>query len=1223
MPEERIDEVIAEYLEAEEAGQPPDRAALLARYPELADELRTFFADHDRMRTMAEPLQAPAAAEAPTLGLDTPMSPGTTVRYFGDYEILEEIARGGMGVVYKARQISLNRIVALKMILAGELASPADVQRFHTEAEAAANLDHPNIVPIYEVGEHEGQHYFSMKFIEGSSLAQWISDFRFKIADWPKAQQMECARLIATVARAVHHAHQHGILHRDLKPANILLQPPESSAKSAILNLQSAIPHVTDFGLAKRVEGDSKLTQSGAIIGTPSYMAPEQARGDKGLSTAADVYSLGAILYELLTGRPPFRADTPLDTVLQVLEKEPASPRSLNPAADRDVETVCLMCLRKEPGKRYGSADALADDLDRWLRGEPITARTVGQLERSWRWARRNPYLAAAGSLAAGALVAVAVVSTLFAQHYFQAASDLREEHNATLAALNDVRLQRDLAQSRLAENYLNQGLAACTLENDPAKGMVQLARGLQMVPDNDMRLQRLLRTHLAAWRPELHSLRAVLSHQGRAVAFSPDGKTVLTGSGDKTARLWEAATGKAVGPPLQHQDIVCAVAFSPDGETVLTGSWDKTARLWKAATGKVIGPPLQHQGQVRAVAFSPDGQTVLTGSGDKTARLWEAATGKAVGPPLQHQGLVGAVAFSPDGKTVVTASEDRTARLWEAATGKALGPPLQHQGEVEAVAFSPDGKTVLTGSYDRTARLWDAATGEALGPPLQHQSSIFAVAFSPDGKTVLTASVTTARLWEAATGKALGPPLQHHGDVRAVAFSPDGKTVLTGSWDKTARLWEAATGKAIGPRLQHQEMVLAVAFGPDGKTVLTGSVTTARLWQTATGKAIGSPLQHQDGVFAVAYSPDGKTVLTGSLDKTARLWEAATGHAIGPPLQHQGRVLAVAFSPDGKTVLTGSDDKTVRLWDAPTGKALGPPLQHQGGVAPVVFSPDGKTVLTGSGDNTARLCEVATGKAIGPPLKHQGGVLALAFSPDGKTVLTGSLDATARLWEAATGNAIGPPLQHRGEVVALAFSPDGKTVLTGSYDLTARLWEAATGKAIGPPLQHQSSVFAVAFSPDGKTVLTGSFDWSARLWDAATGQAVGPPLQHEGHVDAVAFSPDGETVLTGSSWDKTARLWDAASGEALGPPIKHQGSLTKVAFSPDGTTVLTVSDDNTARLWAFPMPIAGSPERVKLWVEVLTGQELDEHGAVRVLGADTWHERRRRLEELGGPPIP
>jgi outer membrane protein assembly factor BamB len=361
--EQRLNDVVAAYLLAAENGEAPDAVELLARHPDLADDLRAFLADHARMRQ----------AVAPALGV---------VRYFGDYELLEEIARGGMGVVYRARQVSLNRVVALKMILAGQLASARDVQRFRSEAEAAANLDHPNIVPIYEVGEYQGQHYFSMKFIEGGPLSRKVPD----LLGQPRA----AARLVATVARAVHYAHQHGVLHRDLKPANVLLAAcglaPDAKPPAA-----QWVPHVTDFGLARRIEGSDGLTDSGAVVGTPGYMAPEQARGQKGLTTAADVWALGGILYELLTGRPPFLGPTPLDTVLQVLEKEPEPPRAHDRRVPRDLETVCLKCLHKDPTRRYRSAEELADDLERFLRDEPVHARRVGPAERAgrWLWKRR------------------------------------------------------------------------------------------------------------------------------------------------------------------------------------------------------------------------------------------------------------------------------------------------------------------------------------------------------------------------------------------------------------------------------------------------------------------------------------------------------------------------------------------------------------------------------------------------------------------------------------------------------------------------------------------------------------------------------------------------------------------------------------------------------------------------------------------------------------------
>jgi tRNA A-37 threonylcarbamoyl transferase component Bud32 len=643
MAEERIDEVIAEFLEAEAAGQTPDRAALLARHADLADELRSFFADHDRMRKLAEPLQAPVAGEAPTLGLETPLSPGTTARHFGDYEILEEIARGGMGVVYKARQLSLNRIVALKMILAGEFASDADVQRFRTEAEAAANLDHPNIVPIYEVGEHEGQHYFSMKFIEGGSLAQWIADCRLKISDFGKARQAECAQLIATVARAVHHAHQHGVLHRDLKPANILLQQTATSEQSSITNLQSAIPHVTDFGLAKRVERDSKLTQSGAIVGTPSYMAPEQARGEKGLSTAVDVYSLGAILYELLTGRPPFRAETPLETVLQLLEEEPERPRSLNTKINRDLETICLKCLEKDPARRYNSSDALAGDFERWLAGDPILARPAGRLVRTAMWCRRRP--AVTGLLVA--LVALFLVALPLVSWQWYRAED----------ALERVVNERDTVQrerSKTAQQlYLNQ-IALADRDIAGGNSMHALEVLNQCAPEH-RRWEWDYLQHLCQSTPH-NKLSPSMGKQVsgyREIAYSPDGNSLVALAELRDNRLalicWQGTSLKETWTILlddEHSDKsvwssdpVRQLVWSPDSaRLVLAGSttlhmWDvKTRNETKTFSFTGLKPDIF--APIYSAVFSPDGKMLAALSSNHNCdvselRVWDGDNGQ------------------------------------------------------------------------------------------------------------------------------------------------------------------------------------------------------------------------------------------------------------------------------------------------------------------------------------------------------------------------------------------------------------------------------------------------------------------------------------------------------------------------------------------------------------------------------------------------------------------
>ncbi len=1077
------------------------------------------------------------------------------------YEILGKIGIGGMGVVYRARDLRLNKIVALKVIRPDQLEDlPPEkrqqwLDRFRKEARAAARSEHANVVTVYDVNESHGQRYYSMRYVEGRSLADILRD--------GPLPNHRAAAYLETVARAVHYIHSCGVLHRDLKPKNILVD-------------QNDHPLVADFGLAKWREDASESTQTLGPLGTPPYMSPEQAQYPVRVTAASDIYSLGATLYALVAGRPPFQAALPLETLRQVIFEDPVPPRQLNPAIDRDLELICLKCLQKEPHKRYASAEQLADELKRYLKHEPLkVTRPVRPPERLWRWCRRNPGLAVASGVAAVVLVALCI-SVGFAFERASAAKAILTEQQQTQRVSKKLTLQQGLT-------VLEQG--------DPARALHWLARGLTIAPEENPDLERALRMNLASCRSQVPSLRAVLAHEQEvmAAAFSPDSKTIVTCSGHD-ALLWDAVMGK-LKLHVPHQAPVHAVAFSPDGKTIVTGSRNPRknegeAKLWDVASGKPIGPAFPHQAAVLAVAFRPDGKVILTGSADPEkksgmARLWDVTTGKNIGSFLFHGGAISAAAFSPDGQRILTGSQDGTALLWDAANGKQVGQTLRHGGIVHSVAFSPDGKTVLTGSEDGTVRLWDAATGKPTGPSLPSQVSVRAVAFSPDGKSILTGSVDkTARLWEADTGKALGSPLPHQGAVTAAAFSADGKTILTGGEDKTVRLWDVTA-------LLHPH----------------------------------PPLMHLDHVWTVAFSPDAKKALTASYDGTARLWEVPTGNP-GAVLRHANQIWCVAFNPDGKTVLTGGRDTTARLWDAATGKLLHQLNGHQGFIHALAYSPDGQIVATASMDCSARLWDVATGRELHQLNGHTHPVLAVAFSPDGRTVLTGSGDGTARLWEVSTGLASRQFLGHQGPILVVAFSPDGKSMATGSYDKTAQLWDVTTGNPIGPPLTHRDEVRAVAFSPDGTYILTGSKDNTAQLWDAATGMPFGPALQHQGAVWAVAFSPDGRTALT-ASWDMTARLWDVATALPIGRPMHHEGAVSAAAFSPDGRFILTGSRDRTGRLWEVPAIIEGSAEQIRFWAEVITGMELDTsaNDALRVLHAQAWNERRQGLKELGSAP--
>ena len=1044
-----------------------------------------------------------------------------------------------MGVVYKARHVRLRRTVALKMILAGEHAGAAAAARFLAEAEVVARLQHPNVVQIFHFDEHDGHPYFELEYAEGGSL-----DRRLDGTPWPARR---AAGLVETLAGAVAAAHRLGIIHRDLKPGNILLTA-------------DGTPKLSDFGLAKSLNTGSGLTATESILGSPSYMAPEQAEGKaRRVGPAADIYALGAILYELMTGRPPFRGATVLDTLQQVKTAEPVSPGRLVPGLPRDIETIALKCLQKDPGKRYESAAALAEDLRRFQAGEPILARPVGSLERGWRWSRRNPVVAGSLGAAAAALMTVAILATIFAMTQAEA------------------RRRADLS---LAISEYERGQALCE-KDEIGPGMLRLISSWRSaVRAGDAAWQHAARANLAVWQSQYPRLLRILPHAGRvdSVAFSPDGKIILTGGGDFAAKMWDARTGKPVGEPLKHRGFVWAVAFSSDGKTILTGSDDRTAQLWDARTGKAVGEPLQHGGGVWAVAFSPDGRTALTGSFDGTARLWDAADGHLVGEPMRHGGPVLSVAFSPDGETVLTGSDDRTARLWDARTGDPIGLPMVHDDRVRSVAFNPVNETILTGCEDGTARFWDAASHQPIEPPLTQQKGV------------------------------------------VVKFSPDGKTVLTGSQDGTARLWSAETHRAIGDPLTHQAVAWVLAFSPDGRTVLTGcedgrcgsgTPPTAGPW--------GTCCRHQSGVWAAAFSPDGKTVLAVGMDGTARLWSTPTGKSGEITVELAQRNLAMAFSSDAQFVMIGSEgDNKVTVWDIAGARPRGRPMPHDSPVTGVAFSRDGQTLVTACEDGTGWLWDAA-GNLKCKLLGHGNRIFAVAFSPDGETVLTGSDDKSARLWNARTGEPIGPPMQHPAAVQAVAFSTDGEKFLTGCDDKTARLWDFATREPIGPPLPHDTGVCAVAFSPDRSRLFTGGYV-RAWLWDVSAARHVGPAMRHRSAVEAVAFSPGGKAILTGA-WDSNAWLWDAETAQPLGPPLRHPEVVMATAFSRDGKTMLTGTSAGTVRIWSTA-DLADDVERVATWVESLTALTVDAAGSIQALDRDAWTERRGRVERQGGPPL-
>ena len=1191
---------------------------------------------------------------------------GDTVGYFSatgstlpaptvpGYEILGELGRGGMGVVYKARHTKLNRLVALKMILSGEHAGAAEVDRFRREAEAIAHLQHPGIIQIHEIGDHDGRPYLSLEFADGGSLQQQLAGTPQPVA--------RAAQLTATLARAMAYAHQHGVVHRDLKPGNVLFA--------------EGLPKITDFGLAKRLEGNDSVTRSGSILGTPSYMAPEQASGDvHATGPATDVYSLGAIMYEMLTGRPPFRAASTLETIRQVVSEDPVPPRRLQPRVPVDLETICLKCLRKETGQRFGSATALADDLDRFLGGQPIQARPASMWEKAWKWAKRRPAVAALTLLS---LVLTAVGFGLVTWQWLEADGARRQAERAeqakevervgAVAAREEAVGARQVehAQRKQAEEerrkaeverqkaeeerkraeaerrkfqqlsarlLLEKGQNLCE-QDDVGRGVLWLARGLETATADDVDLQRVFRTGLADWSRRLHPLRLAVGHKApvSAIAFRPDGKTFVTASADRTAQLWEADNGKPLGTLMRHKAEIDAAVFSSDSKILMTGSRDRTARLWNAETGEPLGKPLQHDAQVRMIAISPDNKLALTaGLDNRVVRLWDVATGMPAGEPLKHEADLRCVAVSPDSKLVVTGAVDRKARVWNVADGKLLAETAVLPLQVILVAFSPRGDVFATAS-GRDVQFWETASGKPVGEVMKHLRGVSVMSFA--GSVLRTgAGDGVVRLWRVPSGAPLNSFTRHAGGISALTSNPGTARYLTASHDQTARLALIANYIPCGAPLPHISRVQDALFSPDGKAVLTRTdERLGRLWDVSDDRIFlrrFSGEGHAGGgsIYRLAISPDGKTLLTGnSADRIALLRDAATAKSLRGLVGHEGNVVAVAFSPDGKKALTGAADQTARLWDVETGKQIGEPLLHDSGtVLAVEFSRDGKRVLTAGNDSTARLWDVETGKSLAV-VRHKAAVLTARFSPDGKWLLTGSSDRTARLWDAATGEPLGAPLDTGGAVRATAFSPDGKTIVTADSEGIAQLWDAATGKAQGEPMRHLSNIRAAVFSPDGKTVATASDDGSARVWDAQTGKPLAPPLLHNRTVHFVMFSPDSRTVMTGGE-DSAARFWDTATGIPLGAPLlgnNRLGIFSAGGVVLDGKSVVAMgSIDGVGLVADRPTALSGSPARLTCWLETITGLELSADGVVGALDADQWQERRKRLAELGGPPTP
>jgi WD40 repeat protein len=1121
----RLNEILTSYIEALEAGGAPDWARFLADHPEHATELEAFFANHDRLSRIAAGFaslldgprgRAPSPEQTIPLGStivaaggrpvepEAP-SPGEKVRYFGDYEIRSEIARGGMGIVYRARQVSLNRPVALKMILAGHLASEEDVRRFRAEAEAAANLDHPGIVPIFEVGEHAGQHYFSMKLVEGGSLAGRV--------DAHVKDPRGAARLVAAVARAVHYAHQRGILHRDLKPANILLDA-------------GGAPHVSDFGLAKHTQTESDLTQSGAIVGTPSYMAPEQAAGKRReVTTAADVYSLGAILYELIAGRAPFRAGTTLETLRQVLDSPPARPRLLNPRVPRDLETIALKCLEKDPRRRYGSADALAEDLERWLGHEPILARRATPLEKAAKWVRRRPAIAALWA-AVAAVTLAGIGGVIWQWRRAEGAREAEatahqgaiEARKKTETALGEAEAGLYLNGIALAEKYWQAGNAA------------RADQVLDACPPS--------RRHWE-WRhlKRLVSPEAVRlpAHPAFEAAYSPDGRLLAAAGPGNAVSLLETASWRPLRLLEGHQGAVRRIVFSGDGARIATSAEDGAVKLWEAASGREVGS--LHAGPALGLGIDRGGTRV-------------AAATNAVAEYGDR-----AVLLDRPGKVVI----------WDGSSAAPIAT-IAHAGT--DAAMSPDGSLVAALFLDplsrrATVRVWDAATARpvaTIGSLTRFPSSL---AFRPDGRFLAWTDGAAVHLRDMEAGKEARSLGGAGSEIERVAWSQDGVLVAAAARDATIKVWNAGTGEELAYLRGHKDSIRSVSLSPDGERLASASADgTLRIWETKRSSGTRRLESAGYGVNHIAFSPDGKRIATSGREETAESFlarltgttrarvlvhDAASGRTIHT-LDAQGRNMlhgflkdhVVAWSPDGTSIACGNPRGSIQIWDASSGEEKGRFGDRGPAITCLAFSPDGARLAAGDegvlatdleapgfhfsktiAPSAVRILDAASGREILTLAGEIRSVDGVTFSPDGRLLAAAGVEPPAKegsqvgrvkVWDGATGREVLDLRGHSLPATSVAFSPDGARIATASWDETVKVWDASTGSEVFTLRGHTSYVWSVSFSPDGRRLVSSGGDGAVKVWDPLRGLEVFS-LAADGVVTCAALSPDGELL--------------------------------------------------------------------------------------------------------------
>jgi eukaryotic-like serine/threonine-protein kinase len=1145
MPDHPIKIAMAEFREAWVSGKQPDLEAFCQSHPECGPELRA------RIQNFIFTVGGFPEADVGAGGIAGAIEgkDSSSGKILGDYRILEEIGRGGMGVVYKAEQVSLNRNVALKVLPAYLNFSDQAVLKFRREAEAGGRQSHPGIVAVHSVGECGGAHFIAQELVEGGyTLEDWLERHRGE-GGLPMGYFREVAKLVSKVADALRHAHTSGVIHRDVKPSNILLTP-------------EGVPKLTDFGLAK-VEDALSLSRSGSFAGTPYYMSPEQAgSSQKGIDHRTDIFSLGVTLYEMLTLAKPFEGETSHEVLKKILSQEPRNPRRVNVRVPHDLEVICLKALEKDPQHRYDTMSDFLADIERFLAGEVIHARPAGVLTRTGKWIKRNPTLSVGICTAIGALV---VSVFLYLQW--------------RIAETEKARAETEKARSE-AFRLVNE--STTVLPTNPGLALLLAIEGADRLTGN--LANNALIAALAACREK-----KTIFHDDcvRFAALSPMGDRIVTACEGGSAWIWDAETGEKTASLEGHSLSVNIALFNPkDGERILTASRDMTARIWDATTGEALLCFEEHENDVRHAAFDPTGRRVVTASADMTARVWEATTGEEISVLTGHAWAVNTAVFHPeDNGKVLTSSEDGTARIWDVESGEAR-IVFDHRAAVLSADFSPDGKEVITVSEDHVVRVWNVLTGDDLALLMPEDKTVLA-AFSPDGRRVVSAHQDKRiQIWDVSVAK-------------TVASAKEQMRGIIPLKDEGTSVWQYLIKRRLIELLGHVGTVNSVVFSKNGEQAITASNDgTVRIWD-ARPEPVPISLAGSRERTHFAFTTDGQKVATVSEDKkTIRVWNTRTGEELfqfedpAPELW----IRFILFTPLDERLVAGFQKNCVRIWNLSTGEPVQGP-DHNGDLYDISFSSDGKKGISASGacgGETVKIWEVSTGKDL-LNLAHDRGVQTAMFSLDGERVVTGSDDGASYIWDSETGDRLKVLKGDEGKIVSAMFDRKGNNVLTLSETGVACLWDLTTGDRLVLSNGAGEKARSAIFDSVGNRILTISESRAARIWDAATGKEIAR-VQHGDRINSARFSNKADKLVTASN-DRTARIWDVKSGEEVAA-IKQAESVLYAAFLPDDRGIITFSMNGAPVVWQVaPLPVARQRRPRTFTAEELERYHIEPHG--------------------------